>query len=73
MYGVSGWSIAIVVVALVLLAVAAVSFLTHHRLLVGWQPVRSGDRRPVLHARRRGDLAAPTIDGRGRQRRSSSE
>jgi diguanylate cyclase (GGDEF)-like protein len=34
LYGVSGWSIAIVVVALVLLALAAVSFLTHHRVLV---------------------------------------
>jgi diguanylate cyclase (GGDEF)-like protein len=34
LYGVSGWSVAIVAVALVLLAVAAVSFLTHHRLLV---------------------------------------
>jgi diguanylate cyclase (GGDEF)-like protein len=34
LYGVSGWSIAIVAVALVLLAVAAVSFLAHHRILV---------------------------------------
>jgi diguanylate cyclase (GGDEF)-like protein len=34
LYGVSGWSIAIVVVALVLLAVAAVAFLAHHRVLV---------------------------------------
>jgi two-component system, cell cycle response regulator len=34
LYGVSGWSIAIVVVALVLLAIAAVSFLAHHRILV---------------------------------------
>jgi diguanylate cyclase (GGDEF)-like protein len=34
LYGVSGWSIALVVVALVLLGTAAVSFLTHHRLLV---------------------------------------
>ena len=34
LYGVSRWSIAVVVVALVLLGVAAVSFLTQHRLLV---------------------------------------
>jgi diguanylate cyclase (GGDEF)-like protein len=34
LYGVSGWSIAIVVVALALLAVAAVAFLAHHRVLV---------------------------------------
>ena len=34
LYGVSGWSVALVVVALVLLVFAAVSFLTHHRLLV---------------------------------------
>src|SRR5918992_875911 len=34
LYGVSGWSIALVVVALALLVFAAVSFLAHHRLLV---------------------------------------
>jgi hypothetical protein len=34
LYGVSGWSIAIVAVALVLLPIAAVSFLAHHRVLV---------------------------------------
>jgi diguanylate cyclase (GGDEF)-like protein len=34
LYGVSGWSIALVVVALALLVFAAISFLTHHRLLV---------------------------------------
>jgi diguanylate cyclase (GGDEF)-like protein len=34
LYGVSGWSVAIVVVALLLLVVAAVSFLAHHRTLV---------------------------------------
>jgi diguanylate cyclase (GGDEF)-like protein len=34
LYGVSGWSIALVVAALVLLVFAAISFLTHHRLLV---------------------------------------
>jgi diguanylate cyclase (GGDEF)-like protein len=34
LYGVSGWSVAIVVVALMLLAVAAVAFLAHHRVLV---------------------------------------
>jgi diguanylate cyclase (GGDEF)-like protein len=34
LYGVSAWSVALVVVALVLLVSAAVSFLTHHRLLV---------------------------------------
>jgi diguanylate cyclase (GGDEF)-like protein len=34
LYGVSGWSVALVVVALLLLVFAAVSFLTHHRLLV---------------------------------------
>jgi diguanylate cyclase (GGDEF)-like protein len=34
LYGVSGWSIALVVVALVLLGVAAVLFLAQHRLLV---------------------------------------
>jgi diguanylate cyclase (GGDEF)-like protein len=34
LYGVSGWSIAIVAVALVLLPIAAVSFLAHHRILV---------------------------------------
>jgi diguanylate cyclase (GGDEF)-like protein len=34
LYGVSGWSVAIVLVALVLLVVAAVSFLAHHRMLV---------------------------------------
>jgi GGDEF domain-containing protein len=34
LYGVSGWSVALVAVALILLGVAAVSFLTHHRLLV---------------------------------------
>jgi diguanylate cyclase (GGDEF)-like protein len=34
LYGVSGWSVALVVGALVLLVFAAVSFLTHHRLLV---------------------------------------
>ena len=34
LYGVSGWSVAIVVVALVLLVVAAISFLDHHRTLV---------------------------------------
>ena len=34
LYGVGGWSIAIVVLALVLLAIAAISFLGHHRILV---------------------------------------
>ena len=34
LYGVSGWSIALVVVALALLVFAAISFLTQHRLLV---------------------------------------
>ena len=34
LYGVSGWSIALVVVALVLLGVAAILFLAQHRLLV---------------------------------------
>jgi diguanylate cyclase (GGDEF)-like protein len=34
LYGVSAWSVALVVVALALLVSAAVSFLTHHRLLV---------------------------------------
>jgi diguanylate cyclase (GGDEF)-like protein len=34
LYGVSGWSIALVAVALALLVFAAVSFLTHHRLLI---------------------------------------
>jgi len=34
LYGVSGWSIAIVVVAVALLGIAAVSFLAHHRVLV---------------------------------------
>jgi diguanylate cyclase (GGDEF)-like protein len=34
LYGVSGWSIALVVVALVLLVFAAISFLAQHRLLV---------------------------------------
>jgi two-component system cell cycle response regulator len=34
LYGVSGWSIALVVVALALLVFAAISFLAHHRLLV---------------------------------------
>jgi diguanylate cyclase (GGDEF)-like protein len=34
LYGVSGWSIALVVAALALLVFAAISFLTHHRLLV---------------------------------------
>src|SRR5919107_1728646 len=34
LYGVSGWSIALVVVALALLVFAGVSFLAHHRLLV---------------------------------------
>jgi diguanylate cyclase (GGDEF)-like protein len=34
LYGAGGWSIAVVVVALVLLAIAAVSFLAHHRILV---------------------------------------
>ena len=34
LYGVSGWSVALVVVALVLLVFAAVSFLAQHRLLV---------------------------------------
>jgi len=34
LYGVSGWSVALVVGALALLVFAAVSFLTHHRLLV---------------------------------------
>jgi diguanylate cyclase (GGDEF)-like protein len=34
LYGVSGWSIAVIVVALVLLAIAAVAFLAHHRILV---------------------------------------
>jgi diguanylate cyclase (GGDEF)-like protein len=34
LYGVTGWSIALVVAALVLLVVAAISFLTQHRLLV---------------------------------------
>ena len=34
LYGVSGWSLAVIVVALVLLAIAAVSFLAHHRILV---------------------------------------
>jgi diguanylate cyclase (GGDEF)-like protein len=34
LYGVSGWSVALVLVALVLLGATAVSFLTHHRLLV---------------------------------------
>jgi hypothetical protein len=36
LYGVSGWSIAIVAVALVLLPIAAVSFLAHHRVLVAY-------------------------------------
>jgi diguanylate cyclase (GGDEF)-like protein len=34
LYGVSAWSIALVVAALALLVFAAISFLTHHRLLV---------------------------------------
>jgi diguanylate cyclase (GGDEF)-like protein len=34
LYGVSGWSVALVVVALALLVFAAISFLAHHRLLV---------------------------------------
>ncbi len=34
LYGVSGWSIALIVAALALLAFTAVSFLTHHRVLV---------------------------------------
>ena len=34
LYGVSGWSVALVVVALVLLVFAAISFLAQHRLLV---------------------------------------
>jgi diguanylate cyclase (GGDEF)-like protein len=34
LYGVSGWSVALVVVALALLVFAGISFLTHHRLLV---------------------------------------
>jgi diguanylate cyclase (GGDEF)-like protein len=34
LYGISGWSIALVVVALALLVVAAISFLAQHRLLV---------------------------------------
>jgi diguanylate cyclase (GGDEF)-like protein len=34
LYGVSGWSVALVVVALALLVFAAISFLTHHRRLV---------------------------------------
>ncbi|HEV2930605.1 MAG TPA: diguanylate cyclase, partial [Propionibacteriaceae bacterium] len=34
LYGVSGWSVALVVVALALLVVAAISFLAQHRLLV---------------------------------------
>jgi diguanylate cyclase (GGDEF)-like protein len=34
LYGVSGWSVALVVAALALLLFAAISFLTHHRLLV---------------------------------------
>jgi diguanylate cyclase (GGDEF)-like protein len=34
LYGVSGWSVALVVVALTLLVVAAISFLAQHRLLV---------------------------------------
>jgi diguanylate cyclase (GGDEF)-like protein len=34
LYGVSGWSVALVVVALALLVFAAISFLTQHRLLV---------------------------------------
>jgi diguanylate cyclase (GGDEF)-like protein len=34
LYGVSGWSIALVVVALALLIFAAISFLAHHRVLV---------------------------------------
>jgi diguanylate cyclase (GGDEF)-like protein len=34
LYGVSGWSVALVVVALGLLVFAAISFLAHHRLLV---------------------------------------
>ena len=33
LYGVSGWSVALVVAALVLLVFAAVSFFTHHRVL----------------------------------------
>src|SRR5918996_852306 len=34
LYGVSGWSVALVVAALALLVVAAISFLAQHRLLV---------------------------------------
>jgi diguanylate cyclase (GGDEF)-like protein len=34
LYGVSGWSVALVLVALALLALAAISFLAQHRLLV---------------------------------------
>jgi diguanylate cyclase (GGDEF)-like protein len=34
LYGVSGWSVALVVAALALLVFAAISFLAHHRLLV---------------------------------------
>jgi diguanylate cyclase (GGDEF)-like protein len=34
LYGVSGWSVAIAVVALLLLVAAAISFLAHHRMLV---------------------------------------